>query len=137
MPYGPPGSGKTPFITPRQAIAECGIDSDIAENSISTGGPSSAKYPIWDPDVCGSLGTMTTKGFMKSGQRMGHWDGHRDFTIPEYCVLSGFPRHYQFKGTRTEALKQMGNAVPPVFWTHFISPIAQWISDWKDGKFMA
>lgn len=41
-----------------------------------------------------------------------HWD-HRRLRTPELAAIQGFPRDYEFAGTRRERVRQIGNAVPP------------------------
>ncbi len=41
-----------------------------------------------------------------------HWSSRR-LRTPELAALQGFPRDYQFRGTRRERVRQIGNAVPP------------------------
>jgi DNA (cytosine-5)-methyltransferase 1 len=41
-----------------------------------------------------------------------HWT-HRRLRTPELAALQGFPRDYEFAGTRRERVRQLGNAVPP------------------------
>ncbi|MGS0571571.1 DNA cytosine methyltransferase [Xanthomonas oryzae] len=41
-----------------------------------------------------------------------HWE-NRSFTIAEYKRLQGFPDDYLITGSRTEAIKQIGNSVSP------------------------
>jgi DNA (cytosine-5)-methyltransferase 1 len=41
-----------------------------------------------------------------------HWD-HRRLRTPELAAIQGFPRGYEFTGTRRERVRQIGNAVPP------------------------
>ena len=44
-----------------------------------------------------------------------HPTGLRRFSIREYAALQTFPHHFLFAGGSAEALKQIGNAVPPTF----------------------
>ena len=37
---------------------------------------------------------------------------HRYFTLREMARLQGFPDDYIFKGTRSQIIRQIGNAVP-------------------------
>lgn len=40
-----------------------------------------------------------------------HWE-HRRLRTPELAAIQGFPRGYDFAGTRRERVRQIGNAVP-------------------------
>lgn len=42
-----------------------------------------------------------------------HYDGQRRYTVREMSLFQTFPYTYQFSGTRTQAMKQVGNAFPP------------------------
>lgn len=39
--------------------------------------------------------------------------GTRYFTVHEAALIQGFPEDYEFCGSRTEAMRQIGNAAPP------------------------
>lgn len=41
--------------------------------------------------------------------------GFRMLQPHELAAATGFPSGYQFTGTKAEVVKQIGNAVPPVF----------------------
>jgi DNA (cytosine-5)-methyltransferase 1 len=41
-----------------------------------------------------------------------HWE-HRRLRTPELAAIQGFPRGYEFAGSRRERVRQIGNAVPP------------------------
>lgn len=43
-----------------------------------------------------------------------HWENRR-LTTPELAALQGFPAEYEFCGPRRERVRQIGNAVPPLF----------------------
>jgi site-specific DNA-cytosine methylase len=119
MPYGPPRSGKPAFRTPRQVLGH-----------LPQGPPHQGqvrRYP-WNPDASNVLGTMTTRGFPQA-----HWDGHRQFDIPDCKLLQGFDIDYDFKGSETEQKRQIGNAVPPVYWKIVISHLIQHLLNWKRG----
>ncbi|ETI23663.1 hypothetical protein G647_05465 [Cladophialophora carrionii CBS 160.54] len=44
-----------------------------------------------------------------------HPDGHRRFSVREHAALQTFPHFFVFCGPTVEKMKQVGNAVPPVF----------------------
>jgi len=39
----------------------------------------------------------------------------REFTLNELAGIQGFPKDYKFVGSKNDIIKQIGNAVPPVF----------------------
>ena len=77
--------------------------------------------PAWDPS--GLLPyTITCKG----GGNV-HWTGSRDFTVREYAWLQGFPTSHSFEGTKTDCVKQIGNAVPPNMAKKLFRHIVNWL----------
>lgn len=71
------------------------------------------------------------EGVVEDGQVEGHWfddalvslvppaamrapDDRRRVSVPEYCVLQGFPAEYPLAGDAGSRYRQIGNAVPPV-----------------------
>ena len=43
-----------------------------------------------------------------------HWENRR-LTTDELAAIQGFPKGFQFFGSRRERVRQIGNAVPPAF----------------------
>jgi len=39
----------------------------------------------------------------------------REFTLNELAQIQGFPKNYKFIGNKNDIIKQIGNAVPPIF----------------------
>ena len=39
----------------------------------------------------------------------------REFTISELAQIQNFPKDYKFFGSKADIIKQIGNAVPPIF----------------------
>lgn len=65
----------------------------------------------WDrPSV-----TIRTEFFKPEKGRYLHPTEHRPITHCEAALLMGFPERYEFKGSKTEIARQIGNAVPPPF----------------------
>jgi site-specific DNA-cytosine methylase len=62
-----------------------------------------------------------------------HWTG-REFTVREAATLQGFEQDYEFSGTKTEQLTQIGNGVPPPVWKIFVAHIMKGVKDWKAGQ---
>lgn len=48
----------------------------------------------------------------------------RPYTIDEAKQVQGFPKEYRIHGTRSSSLKQIGNAVPPVFVKEIVNAFA-------------
>jgi DNA (cytosine-5)-methyltransferase 1 len=57
--------------------------------------------------------TIRTEFFKPEKGRYLHPDQHRPITHREAARLMGFPDDFEFKGSKTEIAKQIGNAVPP------------------------
>jgi len=53
-----------------------------------------------------------------------HWDSRR-LRTPELAALQAFPRGYQFVGSRRERVRQIGNAVPPLFAEKMAAPLIE------------
>ena len=47
----------------------------------------------------------------------------RPYTITELQMIQGFPKNYKIHGNYIEQVKQIGNAVPPLFITHILNYI--------------
>lgn len=63
----------------------------------------------WDrPSV-----TIRTEFFKPEKGRYLHPEQHRPITHREAARLMGFPDSFEFRGTKTEIARQIGNAVPP------------------------
>lgn len=61
--------------------------------------------------------TLTTKCFSISNGRFGHPTQNRALSVREAAALQTFPDSFVFKGTLTQAARQVGNAVPVKFAT--------------------
>lgn len=64
--------------------------------------------PAYDPHTF-LKGCITTSG----GDNY-HYEGKRRYTAREMSLFQSFPYQYQFSGRPTQAMKQVGNAFPPV-----------------------
>ncbi|ANF54039.1 DNA (cytosine-5-)-methyltransferase [Brevundimonas naejangsanensis] len=53
-----------------------------------------------------------------------HWDTRRLRTV-EMAALQGFPRGYQFAGSRRDRVRQIGNAVPPPMAAAMVRAVAE------------
>jgi hypothetical protein len=56
-----------------------------------------------------------------------HWGGRRSFTVRELACLQGFPPGHAFEGTRTECVRQIGNAVPPLVARRLFEHVVRWL----------
>lgn len=63
----------------------------------------------YDPETSLLKGCVTTGG----GENY-HYSGSRAYTPREASLFQSFPYGYMFTGSKTEAMKQIGNAFPPV-----------------------
>lgn len=70
--------------------------------------PMTTPKPAYDPHQF-LKGCITTSG----GDNY-HYEGQRKYTVREMSLFQSFPYHYQFSGTYGQAMKQVGNAFPPV-----------------------
>jgi DNA (cytosine-5)-methyltransferase 1 len=112
--------GSQPWRTVRDALAEIPAPHEGSANGFHpnhVGVPGARSYPghtgsPWDePAKTLKAGVHGVPG----GENMLRDDDGtvRYFTVHESAVLQGFPREYQFTGSRTEAMRQIGNAAPP------------------------
>ena len=74
--------------------------------------------------------TITTRFDTPSSGRFTHPIQNRCITVREAARLQSFPDNFVFYGTKTSQMKQVGNAVPPMF----ANAIAQTILSANGGK---
>ncbi len=78
----------------------------------------------WDrPSV-----TIRTEFFKPEKGRYLHPEQHRPITHREAARLMGFPDDFQFRGSKTETARQIGNAVPP----HLAAAVAREVAAFLD-----
>jgi hypothetical protein len=128
MVSGAIGSDLQPYASLREALSGIPANTSFHHPSLATI-PEQRPF-IYDPDKY-VLGCITTSG---SAQR--HWTG-RSWTIRELAMIQGFPITYHFCGKQGDVITQIGNAIPPIVWKHFVQQIMTTLDDWKNGKFNA
>src|SRR5271154_2099614 len=103
--HGPAGSGLAPHRGIKDAIAD--IPRTATHHNTNT-----RRFAIPKPrlDSNNKARTVTCGG----GQNY-HPSGLRPFTIREYACLQTIPVHHSFgNSTKTDAVRQIGNAFPPL-----------------------
>ncbi|KAL1882086.1 hypothetical protein VTK73DRAFT_2495 [Phialemonium thermophilum] len=104
-----PCNGRRPFTTTLDALAPLRRrrrTHDPLHNPAGMKRLNPGCLPPWNPEQP-LRRTITCSG----GQNY-HWSGTRNFTLREYAILQGFPLHHKFLGSRTNAIRQIGNAFP-------------------------
>ena len=69
-----------------------------------------------------------------SGGANAHWNGLHPFTPRQMAGLQTFRNSYEFVGKKGQVKTQVGNAIPPAIWRHFVGSIKQTLEDWMAGK---
>ncbi|KAF2258718.1 S-adenosyl-L-methionine-dependent methyltransferase [Lojkania enalia] len=109
--HGPRGSGLKRFVSVFDALEP--LRRLAARNHHDTYHQPLLRRPInkepYNPHTSFLKGCVTV-----SGGENHHYSGKRRYTARELSLLQSFPYGYHFTGTHGEAVKQIGNAYPPV-----------------------
>lgn len=107
---GPEGSGLKPHVSIGDALCR-----------LERLGQRAMKDPYHQPQQMKRLNKPSYDAFTKfvdcimtSGVRTPHPSGRRDFTPRELACLQSLPIHHHLAGSRSEAIKQVGNMFPPL-----------------------
>lgn len=128
--HGGPGSGLKPFqsiadaLQPLERLGVHALDDEYHQ-------PSNFKAmnkDAYDPRTSLLKGCITT-----SGGENHHYSGTRKYTPRELALLQTFPYWYSFTGGQGEALKQIGNAFPPVMAEALYRTIAKTLEAFDNG----
>jgi hypothetical protein len=76
---------------------------------------------------------ITTKG----GEHASHYSGKRKYTAREMACLQTFPLHHKFTGQETNAIKQVGNAVPPLYMRLLCTNVVKTLAAFDAGNIRA
>jgi len=95
-------------------IRHAGANRNELPDGMTTSGFSSS-YSRLDPDVPSV--TLTVNFVHPSSNKCIHPYQDRALTPREGARIQGFPDSFEFKGTRSKVVKQIGNAVPPLLGT--------------------
>ncbi|KAL8797177.1 MAG: hypothetical protein Q9195_000644 [Heterodermia aff. obscurata] len=108
-----PGEVLPDFPQPTHTSNRTTIASSISNIPASTPNhhPKEFLYPRRPYEADGPLQNLIATG---GGLDNYHPDGKRPFTEREFACLQTFPLDYKFVGKRTDIMKQIGNAVPPL-----------------------
>ncbi|KAH7116783.1 S-adenosyl-L-methionine-dependent methyltransferase [Dendryphion nanum] len=130
--HGDAGSGLKRFTSVYDALLpiRCSIASGTATHD-EYHQPKQMNHTNKDPyDPHNSMlpGCITTGG---GGNY--HYSGHRRYTAREMSLFQSFSLTYIFTGSNTEALKQIGNAFPPIMAESMYCVIAQTLEAYDNG----
>lgn len=120
---GKPGSGLPPY---RTILDACGNIPDDAPAHLNMAHWNNPPKPASNPRKLAKC--IMTK------LDMDHWDGLRKITPCEMAQLQGFLMDYLWAGNYKEICRQIGNAVPPIVWQHFVRAILKTLQDWRHGR---
>lgn len=95
-----------------EIIKNSGLNKNALPSGLVKSGFSTS-YSRLEPDKPSV--TLTVNFVHPSSNRCIHPYQHRALTPREGARLQGFEDSYRFWGTRTQIVKQIGNAVPPIF----------------------
>ena len=94
-----------------EIIKQSGYNINAVKHLVTSGFSSS--YSRLEPDRPSV--TLTVNFVNPSSNKCIHPIQNRALTPREGARIQGFPDKFSFKGTKTQIVKQIGNAVPPVF----------------------
>jgi hypothetical protein len=122
--HGKPDTGLLPYRTIQDAIDR------IPDNA-----PQHREYmkPFNIPKESFSAHTFAKCITTNGGQNYDP-SGYRGSTPRELAEFQMFPMGYLFCGSMTEMKKQIGNAVPPGIWEHYIRSVIKSLEDYDAGR---
>jgi DNA (cytosine-5)-methyltransferase 1 len=126
--HGESGSGLKPFTFIKDALRVMDrLGSRALDDPYHQPKPMASTKTPYDPRSF-LKGCITTSG----GDNY-HYSGKRKYTPREMALFQSFPYDYQFFGRPTQAMKQVGNAFPPVIAEAMYKTIRTTLEAFDDG----
>jgi DNA (cytosine-5)-methyltransferase 1 len=114
-----------PWRTVRDAVCDLGAPNGVGGHVLRPGARAYAKHSGSPLDVPGKTLKAGTHGVPGGENMLRDDDGSvRYFTIREAARLQGLPDHFEFPGTWSESMRQLGNAVP----TELAAAFGSWLA---------
>jgi hypothetical protein len=122
--HGDPGSGLLPYRKISDAIMRIPDDAPQHQEYMKPFRVPKKKLPA----------NVFAKCITTNGGDNYHPSGHRNYTPRELAELQMFTMDYSFCGKETKIRAQIGNAVPPGVWEHYVRSIITTLEAFDAGK---
>lgn len=124
-----PESGLKPWVTLKEAIGD--LEDEKALLALPNSGYSKAKFLEGKQGnrICSADKPGPTMRAEHHGNIEYHYLGHRRLSAREAARIQSFPDDFIFYKSTTDAYRQVGNAVAPVFGWHLAKALAKVLED--------